>query len=287
MSGGAIAILAGLAAAACWTVAALSSAEASRLIGARLTVAWVMGIGFLVIAPFVMAAPVSLDSRAAGWLVLVGAGNVLGLGLEYVGMRLGRVGVVTSIASAEGVVAAVISAMAGEAIAPGVGIALALIVLGAVLAAGLDPSSAPVGDERSARLVPALFGLGAAIAFGTTLFAAGQVSVELPLAWVILPARLVGSVAVALPLLTARRLRLTQRAVPFVVASGVAEVVGFAAYTIGSRHSIAVTSVLGSEFGVVAAVAAWLFFGESLSRVQQGGVAAIAVGVALLSVLRA
>ena len=285
--GATIAIVAGFGAAVCWTITTMSSAEASRLIGARLTLAWVMLLGLVLLLPFLATEPVSIDASSAFWLFLVGAGNVVGLLLEYAGMRLGRVGVVAPIASAEGAVAAVIAAIAGEPIAPAVGGCLAIIAAGVVLAAGLDPSSKPAGGERTARLVPALFGLGAAISFGTVLFAAGEVSSTLPLAWVVLPARLVGFLFVALPLFATRNLRLTRAAAPFVALSAVMEVVGFAVYTIGARHGIAITSVLGSEFAAIAAVAAWILFRERLSRVQIAGVGAIAVGVAVLSVLRA
>ena len=282
-----IAILGGLGAAICWTVTTLSSAEASRLIGARLTLAWVMTIGLVIVAPFVLTEPVTLDPRSAFWLFLVGAGNVVGLLLEYAGLRLGRVGVVAPIASAEGAVAAILAVIAGEAIAPAVGASLALIAGGVVLAAGLDPSSKQEEGERTARLVPALFGLGAALAFGTVLFSAGQVSADLPIAWVVLPARLVGFVFIALPLLLSRNLRLSRQAAPFVTASGVMEVVGFAIYTVASEHGIAIASVLGSEFAAIAAVAAWVLFHERLSRIQVTGVGAIAVGVALLAAFRA
>ena len=287
MTGTTIAIIGGLGAAACWTVTTMSSAEASRLIGARLTLAWVMTIGLVLVAPFVLAEPVSLDPRSAFWLFLVGAGNVAGLLLEYVGLRLGRVGVVAPIASAEGAVAAIIAAIAGEAISPAVGGSLALIAGGVVLAAGLDPSSKPKEGERTARFVPALFGLGAALAFGTVLFSAGQVSSDLPIAWVVLPARLVGFLFVGLPLLVTGNLRLTRRAAPFVTLSAVMEVIGFAVYTVASEHGIAIASVLGSEFAAIAAVAAWILFRERLSRIQVAGVGAIALGVALLSIVRA
>ncbi len=95
-----IAVVAGFGAAICWTITTMSSAEASRLIGARLTLAWVMSLGLVILVPFLLTEPVSLDARSAFWLLLVGAGNVVGLLLEYAGMRIGRVGVVAPSASA-------------------------------------------------------------------------------------------------------------------------------------------------------------------------------------------
>lgn len=65
--------------------------------------------------------------------------------------------------------------------------------------------------------------------------------------------------------------------------SGLCEVAGFALFTVGSRHGIAVSAVLASQFAAIAAVAAYLLFGERLARVQLAGVTSIVVGVAILS----
>jgi len=74
---------------------------------------------------------------------------------------------------------------------------------------------------------------------------------------------------------------------PFVVLSGLCEVAGFALFTVASRHGIAVSAVLASQFAALAAVAAYLLFGERLARVQLAGVASIVVGVGVLSALQA
>jgi drug/metabolite transporter (DMT)-like permease len=74
--------------------------------------------------------------------------------------------------------------------------------------------------------------------------------------------------------------------VPFVVFSGLCEVAGFASFAFGSRHGIAVSSVLASQFAAVAAVLAFLLFHERLRAVQIAGIATILVCVAILSVVR-
>jgi drug/metabolite transporter (DMT)-like permease len=51
----------------------------------------------------------------------------------------------------------------------------------------------------------------------------------------------------------------------------------------GSRESIAVTAVMGSQFAALAAVAAFILFGERLGRIQITGVALIVVGVTVLA----
>jgi drug/metabolite transporter (DMT)-like permease len=104
---------------------------------------------------------------------------------------------------------------------------------------------------------------------------------------VVLSARLIGVLALALPLLISRRLRLTRAALPLVLVSGVCEVAGFFSYIAGARHGIAVAAVISSQFAALSAVVAYLIFHERLSRVQVLGVSVVIVGVAVLSGLRA
>jgi drug/metabolite transporter (DMT)-like permease len=280
-----LAILGGSGAAVMWAASTLCSSRSSRMIGSGPVLAWLMIVGLVVVGPLVTieGRPSALDAEAAGWLVVAGIGNVCGLFFEYQGLRLGLVGVVTAMASTEGAIAALISVGAGEHLAPATGAMLAVIVLGIFLA-GLPPE-----EERASRsaLRPALYGLAAAAAFGVSLYATGHVGSELPLVWALLPPRLAGVLAIALPLILASRLRLTRRTLPLVVASGLMEVVGFASFTWGARHGLAVSAVLASQFAAISAVAAYVLFGERLSRGRALGVATVAIGVAALSAFQA
>ena len=71
------------------------------------------------------------------------------------------------------------------------------------------------------------------------------------------------------------------------MTSGLTEIIGFATFTVGSRHGIAVAAVIASQFAGLAAVAAFFLFRERLARVQVAGVVAIAIGVAVLTGLEA
>ena len=280
------AVLGGLGAAVSWAVTSLTAARASRLIGSYSTLAWVMLTGLVVVAPVALAQgkPEGLDATSISWLVVAGLSNVGGLLLIYTGFRMGGVGVVAPISSAEGAVAAVIAVAAGESLGAGVALALVAIVAGVVLVAS---AHAHVPDLDHVDPRAALFGLAAAGAFGTGLYATGRASLDLPIAWAILPPRLFGVLFIFLPLLVARRLRLTRAALPFVVGSGLAEVTGFVSYAIGARHGIAVTAVLASQFAALAAIGAAIFWGERLGRLGVIGIAVIAVGVAVVSALSA
>lgn len=282
-----IAIACGLGAAAMWAAATLCSTRSSRLIGAGPVLAWVMLVGLAISLPAAALSdpPENLDGASVAWLALGGCGNVAGLLLEYAAFRRGKVSVVAPIASSEGAVAAFIAFIAGEQIAPGTGALLALIVAGVVLATIAGRTDGDGASADSARASP--LALGAAVAFGASLYAIGRASAELPLAWALLPPRIVGTLAIAFPLALTSRLRLAMQALPLVAAAGVAEVAGFALFGLGARESISITAVLGSQFAALAAVCAFVVFQERLAGRQAAGVGAIAAGVAAISALRA
>ena len=86
-----------------------------------------------------------------------------------------------------------------------------------------------------------------------------------------MPARLVGILVIAIPLLLLRRLRLNRAAVPFVLVTGLTEVLGIALFAFGAREGIAIASVMSSQFAAIAAVAAVILLRERLARVQVSG----------------
>lgn len=284
-----IAILGGFGAAVSWALSTLCSSRSSRIIDPASVVAWVALTGLVAIAPFVIAAgvPSRLDWGAAGWLALAGAGNVGGLLVAYLAYRSGVVALIAPLIASEGAIAALIAIAAGETVSAGTLAALAVIAVGVSLAAArtLEGSGAKrLSPAHEPRLL-AFAGL-AAVAFGVSLYATGRVSSTLPLAWVVLPTRLIGTVAVAMPLLARGRLRLARPAAPLVATAGLCEVLGIASYTLGARHDIAVAAVVGCQFAALAAVGGIVLFGERLGRVQVFGVLVLLAGVTLLSAIR-
>jgi drug/metabolite transporter (DMT)-like permease len=282
-----VAILGGLGAALAFATTTLCASRATRLIGSPSVVAWVVFTGFCIVVPWAAleGVPDGLDRTSTTWLVVAGCGNVVGLLLAYGALRLGKVGIVAPIISTEGALVAVIAVLAGEEIAAGSAVMLAIVAVGVVLAAlAPDPDGTPT-NHGSLR-VPAL-ALAAACSFAASLYATGRASADLPIAWAVMPPRVVGTLVVALPLALSSRMHLTRRAAPLVVACGVAEVVGFSSFAIGARHGVAVTAVLASQFAALAAVAAYVLFGERLTRVQIAGVALVITGVAVLTWLQA
>jgi uncharacterized membrane protein len=278
-----IAVLGGLGAALAFAVTTLCAARSTRMLGPWAVLSWVMIVGLLVAGPLAAVGgfPDGLDRSSITWLVISGCGNVAGLLVTYAALQTGKVGVIAPIVSTEGAIAATISVAAGEQLSGASFALLGVIAVGVVLA-GISR-----GDTGGSTGVgPVLLAVFGACAFGVSLYATGRVGAVLPVFWAMLPARLIGVVAVAMPLAAMSRLTLTRAARPFVVVGGLAEVAGLAAYIVAARHSLAVSAVLSSQFGGIAAVLAYFLFDERLRRVQVVGVVLIAVGVAVLSVIQ-
>jgi uncharacterized membrane protein len=249
------------------------------MIEPRSVLAWVMLVGFAVTAPLTVlnGIPSGLGLRQLVWIFVSGVGNVAGLLFIYKALRVGKVSIVAPISSTEGAIAAVLAVVAGESLGISAGLMLCVIAVGVVLAS-ITPGGGS-GDPLRASLLAG----AAAICFGASLFATARIGDSLPLIWALIPARAIGVVVVTLPLVVSRTLRITRPAVPLVVVSGLCEVAGFASYALGARHGIAISAVLASQFAAVAALGAYFLFRERLARLQVIGIAAITVGVAVLS----
>lgn len=206
-------------AAACFTATLLSSTRASRMIGARPTLAGVMLLGLLLALP--IAALTVGDTRPTAaqipYLLIAGLGNVIGLGSQYIAVRTGKVGVVGALAASEGAIAAVLAMIAGETLLQIEVIGVAVVGLGVVLASlGRDPDTA---DPRaSARAIA--FGALAGLSFGASLYATGRIGADLAAGWAILPPRVIGVALITLPLAVSGRFRITRAALPFVAVAG-------------------------------------------------------------------
>ncbi len=276
-----IAILGGLGAAVAFAGATLTSSRTSRMVGPYSVLTWVMLTGLVVAVPLILITGPGEDVGRGdfGWLALVGVGNVVGLLLSYEALRKGTVGVVAPIISTEGALAAAFSVLAGQSIAIGLAVGLAVVTVGVVLSA----IASEEGVESGHRWRTPALAAGAALCFGVGLYAVGRISGTLAVGLALLPARLIGVFVIGVPLAAMRRVRITRRAAPLLVLGGLCEVAGLASFMLGARHDLAVSAVLSAQFAGLAALAAYFMFGEKFTRVQVAGIALIAVGVILVA----
>lgn len=300
-----IAILGGLGAASLWALATICSARSGRLIGASSTVAWVMVVGLVVLLPPAIASgpPPPLDPRLAGFALVSGLSNVLGLFLVYRAVSIGKVGVASAVTSTEGAVAAIISILLGEPLTAAAAVVLAVIAAGVAVVALVPEDAVAEGEleagvateavrhgrqlDPSDALRAVVYAALAALSFGFGLYTTAQLGLVFALPYAVLPARVTGTLLLFIPLLATGRLRMTRAALPFAVTIGICEAVGTMSYAAGARESVAIAAVLASQFAAIAAVAAYFLFRERLTLHQRSGVIVIALGVAVLSAIRA
>lgn len=281
------AIVFGVLTALMWTNSNLCSARAVRFIPEYSVVAWVTLVGLVITTPFAAAAgvPSGLDAGRVVGLAVVGVAVVAGLVLLYGAFRFGKVALIAPIGATEGAVSAIISASLGESLAPAAAVLL-VIVVGAVGLSVIAPDPQPVAHERPVRA--ALMATAAACCFGVAIYLSGRFSGDLPLAWVIMLPRVFGTLVLFVPLALTRRLRLSRKAVPLLVATGFSEVLGYLTLGLGAADSIAITSVLASQVATFSVIGGRFLFKERLGRVQVAGIAVLVsavTGLALVSAL--
>ena len=130
-----------------------------------------------------------------------------------------------------------------------------------------------------------MYAVCAAMVFGIAIYGSGRLAQDLPLTVVLVPARVMGVFGLLVPLAVAGRLSYVRPALPFLLISGVCEIVGFLFFALGARHGIAVTSVVGAQFAAFSAIGAFLVYRERLRRLQVAGVLVIVGGVAALAAI--
>lgn len=278
-----IPIIGGLIAALAWTTATMTSSRASRSIGAYATLAWISFFGLVAAIPLLIQArpPTEADLPALTWVVIGGIASSTGLFLLYAAFKKGKVGLISTITATEGAIAAVIAIVLGEPAS------IPLIVALGVTVAGLMVTTA--GEGVSVRDLAAGRGyvpiaVLAAIAFGVSLYAAGRASNDVPLAWIAVAPRVAGVLAVGVPLLLTGRLRLPRAIAPYVIAAGIAEIVGTSAYAWGASVQIAIAAVIASQLGLFVAIVSHRM-GEPIAGRQWIGVLVAGAGVAVVTML--
>ena len=264
-----------------WGCSAVTASQASRVIGGLSTMLWVLALGVVLSGPFAVAEGVpNLSARAWGWGAVAVVASLAGLGSAFVAMSYGKVGLVTAISSLQGAIAAIYGVIAGDRfwVLAAVGIAIASIGV-FVLTQGKNVEDGALRHAQPTRAVT--WALVGSTISALALFAADRAE-PMSAAWVVTLVR-AGAFAVVVPIALTGRLRDPRPVWRFVAFSVVAEVIGYGAFVLATRHgSVAIAAVIASQFALVATFVSFVIFRERLSRMQLTGAAAILAGVAVL-----
>lgn len=283
------AVAGGLTAAVLWAVAGMCSSTFGRRASPFVGVAIANVVG----AAVATAAALAIDGvpRGAaaadwGWSTLYGLALGAALACAFWAIANGPVGLVAPIISCEGAIAALVSVGTGEHLQLAAGVGLIAIAIGIVVSVveRTQFGIRAVSGRRRTALIVAGF---SAILFAGTLLTSSRATGLDPL-WVVATGRAVGVLTISVPVL----LRLGGPGRPtrlwwLLVLNGVADVVAFAAFVEGSRSSVAIASVLGSEYAVVMVLFGVVAFRERLAPWQWAGVATTLAGVGVVAASQA
>jgi drug/metabolite transporter (DMT)-like permease len=278
-----IAVLGWLGAALCWTVTGVFAQRAGRRIGELSTFAWASLIGGgIVVIPALIATVVSTPHAGTlAILALSGVCNVVGLVAQFSALRRGQMSVVVPIASAEGAVAAVLAAATGSPLRPVGWVALAIVITGVLITAGSQWST----ENSGAQLKPLGLAVIAALWFGCGLFLQGRAGHHAPLPLAVAPPSIMGTLLVALPMVSRGHLASPRGSVGWLLGVAVAELLGFVSYILGARHSVPVAAVLSAQYATLSVLVGVIALRERLAAPQVVGLVLTIGGVTVLSLV--
>ena len=221
-----------------------------------------------------------LGSRSFLLGLLAGVGGGSGLAAFYRALSLGTMSIVSPLVACGAVVPFAISLATGER-PSALAIAGAVVALAGAVMASLEERRSDSPERAQAVLLAVV----AALALGLFVYFLGLGSREGSALSTLFGAR-VGSLAflVVAALVARQSLGVPRLSLAKLAAVGVADVSANALFALASgRGLLALVSVLGSLYPIVTVLLAYALLHERLTRLQQAGVLAALVGVALVS----
>lgn len=291
-------ILLGLATALCWGSADLFARFATRKIGTFRTMLYMQICGFtlltLVMRPLGGWGPLFNGSGWQSWAWGIAAGllNTMATLALYRSFEIGKLSIVAPISASYPVLTILLSAFTGERLTAARLAGLLLTIAGVVLVARGEHEADEANPLDGAKLsgkrrLGVEWALLSAVGFGVMFWLLGLRVVPMlasaPSVWVI---RLTSVFATAAAILMFRQSMAAplRRDVPWIFGVGLLDTSAYVFNNFGMmREQTSVVSVLASLYGAVTVGLAAVFLRESVSRVQWMGIAAIFVGIVLIS----
>jgi len=223
-----------------------------------------------------------------GWGFLAGAINTFAMLALYRSFEVGKLSLVGPVSASYPILAVVLSALSGERLSIYRALGIAAALLGVFLVATGENSRSKRNETEKPRGIAGLgWAIAAAFGFGILFWLLGIRIIPrtgaLPTVWLI---RVTGTV-ITFCLVIAKNIPLrikNKRTSAQVYGMGFLDTAAFVLSNLGMRlEQVAVISVLGSLYGAVTVAFAAIFLQERIALLQWTGIAAIFLGVALMS----
>jgi drug/metabolite transporter (DMT)-like permease len=287
-------ILLGVATAFAWGSADFLARFATRAVGNLRAVlgmqAW--GATFVTVLLLITHDRGHLFDRSGwqpwAWGILAGAINSFAMIALYRSFEVGKLSLVGPVSASYPILSVVLSALSGERLSICRALGIAAALLGVFLVATGDKSGGKRKETEKPRGIAGLgWAIAAAFGFGILFWLLGIHIIPrtgaLPTVWLI---RIAGTV-ITFCLVIANNIPLrikNKRTSAQVYGMGLLDTAAFVLSNLGMRlEQVAVISVLGSLYGAVTVTFAAIFLKERIALLQWTGIAAIFLGVALMS----
>jgi drug/metabolite transporter (DMT)-like permease len=214
---------------------------------------------------------------------VAGVVELLGFAALYRALALGPMAVVAPISSVAALVPVTVSVAAGERPATAAAVGMGLVLMGAALACAEGESGAP---RRPGRVVPgAALAVLAALCFGAFFTAMNAAANEAGAVWAVALNRSTSvSVLVFAVALMRPRLEFPRPDLAAVATVGLLDAAANAMFAFALTQGLTSTvSVLGSLYPVTTVVLAAMVLDERVAPRQAAGVAAVLLGIGLVS----
>ncbi len=299
-----VGVFLGLWAAASWGTADFVAQFSARRIGAYRTLFFMQVVGFLSGVLYLASTAGSgglsgtIGDAARHWRLAILLGGTSGLSMLafYSALERGTLSIVAPISSSYPALTVLLAYASGERLTPmrvaGVALALSGVVL-ASLAEGaprnaIERPRASDSAQSASRLAPGVLpAMLCALGFGVTYWALGFYAIP---AWGAVNTVLIQRLSTVVWLIAAVGPLRRSLAPPtgsgwlLVAVVGVLDAFGFLLSNYGfEREQVGVITVLGSMFGAVTLILAFVFLGERLARRQWAGVGLIFAGILLIN----
>lgn len=272
-----------LLAALCWGSADFIGGVLSRRNPVAVVLLVVFGVGLALSLAFALASGAPLpSSRAIGLAVLGGTLGSAGLGLFYLAMSMGKLGVVAPIAASGVALPVIVGLAGGESLATMVAVGLALTFTGIILTS-IEGSEEEIHEDRAGGRRVVAVSLLAAVGLGCFLVFS-EVPYRESVPWTLVFARSLAVPVLVVAVVAGRMARPTARDGSLAAVGGTFDVAAtaFIGVALGTG-ALSIVAVLSSLYPVVAVFLAFVILRERLRPLQAAGATLALAGVILIA----
>jgi drug/metabolite transporter (DMT)-like permease len=272
-----------LLAALCWGSADFIGGVLSRRNPVAVVLLIVFGVGLALALAFVaLTGPALPSGRAIAFALVGGALGSIGLGLFYLAMSLGKLGVVAPIAASGVAIPVVVGLAGGDSLAPIVAVGLGLTVTGIILTS-IESSEEEIHEDRAGGLRVVGIALLAAVGLGSFL-AFAEVPYEESVPWTLVLTRSLAVPVLVVAVIVGRLARPSGRDGSLAAVGGTFDVAATAFVGLALESgALSIVAVLSSLYPVVAIFLAFAILRERLRPLQAVGAALALSGVVLIA----